>query len=51
MKGFGWILTTIGGIGTIISQIVYMEAEGDYSNRFSSAWYGTTSNIDRKSVV
>ena len=38
-------MTTIGGIGTIISQIVYMEAEGDYSNRFSSAWYGTTSNM------
>lgn len=45
MKAFGWILTIIGGIGTIVSQIAYMEAEGDYSNRFSSAWYGTASNM------
>lgn len=45
MKVFGWILTVIGGIGTIISQIAYMDAEGDYSNRFSSALYGTASNM------
>ena len=45
MKIFGWILTIIGGLGTIISQLTYTEAENDYSNRFSSALYGTTSDM------
>jgi uncharacterized membrane protein YidH (DUF202 family) len=41
---WGWILTIIGGIGTIISLAVYSEAESDYRDRFYS-YYSNTKSV------
>lgn len=43
---FGWILTIAGGIGTIISQIIYSEAKEDYGNRFYSYYSSSRSEME-----